>query len=189
MAAMAVEPAPRRLTVEEYYQMARAGILRPEDRVELIEGRIFTATPMGSPHAGAVSWFTNVLPRRLEGKALVQIQCPIRLDDYSDPEPDVAVLKPRSDHYRSRHPGPEDVLLLIEAGETSADWDRRVKAPLYARFGIPEVWRVDLGREVIVAHRDPGPEGYHTLRTFRRGETLSPVLLPDLQLAADEILG
>lgn len=186
MAAMAVEPAPRRFTVDEYYQMAHAGILRPQDRVELIEGEIIVMTPMGSPHAGALSRFTNTLPQRLEGKALVRVQCPIRLDDYSEPEPDVALLKPRADHYETEHPGPEDVLLLIEIGQTSAEWDRRVKAPLYARFGIPELWRVDLGREVIVAHRDPG---YQTLRTFRRGETLSPTLLPDLQLAADEILG
>lgn len=186
---MAVEALRRRFNVDEYYEMARAGILGPEDRVELIEGEIVAMTPIGPRHSADVDRCTNILAPRLQGRAIVRIQGPVRLDDYSEPEPDVAILKPRADFYSHAHPGPEDVLLLIEVSETSADFDQRVRTPLYARFGILELWRVDVGRSVIVVHRDPGPEGYETILTVRRGEKLSPALLPDLEIEADEILG
>ncbi|MDW8065964.1 MAG: Uma2 family endonuclease, partial [Anaerolineae bacterium] len=106
-----------------------------------------------------------------------------------EPQPDLALLRPRGDFYASAHPGPGDVLLVIEVAESSGEYDRERKLPLYARSGIPEAWVVDLERGEVVVGRDPSPEGYRALRIARRGETLSPLAFPDFTLLVDELLG
>lgn len=131
--------APRRLfTAEEYHTMLRAGILTADDRVELIEGEVLRMSPIGSRHAGGVNRLNDFFVRKLEGRAIVGVQAPVHLSDLSEPQPDLALLRPREDFYSHSHPTPGDVLLLIEVAETSADFDRAVKAPLYARAGVPE---------------------------------------------------
>jgi Uma2 family endonuclease len=178
----------RRFTVEEYSRMAQAGILTEDDRVELIEGAVVEMAAIGSRHAACVGRLTAVLSAAQTG-GIVWVQNPIRLGEHSEPQPDLVLLRPRPDFYASAHPGPGDVLLLIEVSETSADADREVKVPLYARAGIAEVWLVDLEAEGIEVYRQPSAEGYRVSRQARRGETLSPEAFPDLTLAADEILG
>jgi Uma2 family endonuclease len=122
--------------------MARAEILREDDRVELVEGEVVQMSPVSSRHAGAVNRLVASLARlQVEGRAVVSIQNPV---EFGEPQPDVAVMRPRPDFYGTAHPGPEDVLLLVELAETSAEYDRQVKVPLYARWGFPEVWVVDL---------------------------------------------
>lgn len=111
-----------------------------------------------------------------------------RLDEGSEPEPDIAVVRPRSPGFPPSHPTPDDVLLLIEVADTSFDFDLRTKIPLYARHGIPEVWLVNLTRETIIIHRDPAPDGYRTIEVRRRGDHVSPSAFPDQQFAVDEIL-
>ncbi len=186
---MALQLTRRRFTVDEYHQMARAGILGEDDRVELIDGEIVEMAPIGRRHAGCVNYLNGLFGERLRGATVVSVQNPVRLGERSEPQPDVALLRPRPDYYRFGHPRPPDVLLIVEVAESSAALDRRVKLPLYARSGIPEVWLVDLGKETIRAYRDPSPDGYRTARTFRRGERLSPSAFPDLELAVAEILG
>ncbi|GBD09860.1 hypothetical protein HRbin22_02122 [Candidatus Thermoflexus japonica] len=122
-------------------------------------------------------------------RAIVSAQDPIRLGPHSEPQPDVALLRPRPDFYASAHPGPEDVLLIVEVAETSADYDRTVKIPLYARHGIPEAWLVDLAEERVEIYRQPGPEGYREIHIARRGDMVSPALVPGLAVAIEEILG
>lgn len=178
----------RKFTVDEYERMGQAGILGEDDRVELIEGEIVEMTPIGDRHAGTVRRLINMLSARAGGTALVDAQNPLRLGEHSEPQPDIALLAPRADFYTA-HPTPADVLLLIEVAETSAEPDRRVKVPLYARGGVPEVWLVDLDGETVTVYRDPAPDGYRTERTVHRGETLAPAALPDLRVAAEEILG
>ncbi len=179
----------RRFTVEEYHRLAEAGILTEDDRVELIEGELVKMSPIGSRHAACVrrlaDWFFTHHGHRF----LVSVQDPISLGPYSEPQPDLALLRPRADFYASAHPGPSDVLLVIEVAESSADYDREHKLPLYGRAGIPEAWVVDLSRGEVVVGRDPSPEGYRTVRIARRGETLSPLAFPDLALPVEEILG
>ena len=119
----------------------------------------------------------------------VENKCARQLHVANEPQPDIMLLRPRADFYRAHIPGPADVLLVVEVAESSAALDRRVKLPLYARSGIPEVWLVDLGQETIGAYRDPSPDGYRTAQTFRRGERLSPAAFPELELAVAEILG
>lgn len=186
---MPVRLLTRRFTVEEYYRMAQAGILSEDDRVELIEGAIVEMAAIGSRHAGCVKRLQRLFHRRVGERAVVSVQNPVRLGRYSEPQPDLALLRLRPDFYASAHPGPGDVLLIVEVSETSADADREVKVPLYARAGVPEVWLVDLEGQVIEVCRKPSAEGYREARQVRRGEALSPEAFPDLAPAADEILG
>ena len=182
---MVVWPHDRPFTVDEYHRMAEAGILRPDERVELIDGRIVAMNPIGSPHAWCVSRLTRVLARRDD--VLVNVQNPIRLDDRSEPEPDLIVL--RLETPTDRHPRPEHVLLVIEVADTSLAYDRGTKAPLYARHGIPELWIADLGGQRVEVHREPSPTGYGLVRVFGRGEVVAPAFAPDFAVEVDALLG
>src|SRR5687768_12095899 len=155
-------PRRHRLTVADYYRMAEVGILDAEARVELIDGEIIDMAPPGSPHAATVHYLIEILVLAAGGKASVLVQNPVRLSEYSEPQPDVALLRRRDDFYRERHPQPDDVLLLIEVAATSLRFDRDTKLPLYARHGIPEMWLVDLGRRRLSRHRAP-QQGSYTL--------------------------
>jgi Uma2 family endonuclease len=182
--------APRLFTVKDYYRMAEAGIFHEDDRVELIEGEIVEMTPIGSWHASVVDVLNNLLVRKLSpASGIVRVQSPIHLHDLSEPQPDVSVLKPRPDRYRAAHPGPEDLLLIIEVADSSVDYDRVVKLPLYARSGIPEVWIVYREAEAIEIHRQASGEGFREVRRALRGETISPAALPDVWLEVGEVLG
>ena len=180
----------RRFTVEEYHRMQEAGILNEDDRVELLEGEILEMPPIGPAHAGSVNRLVaRLLPLQAQGRALLSVQNPIRLGPDSEPQPDVALLRPRGDFYAASHPGPEDVWLVVEVAERSADYDRLVKLPLYGRWGVLEAWVVDLGAGEVVVGRGPSAEGYREVRVVRRGEVLSPLAFPDLVLPVDDLLG
>jgi Uma2 family endonuclease len=186
---MAIDPQKRLITVSEYYAMAENGILSPDERVELIEGEIYRMAAIGNRHAGCVNRLTRRLVPSLLERATVTIQNPVRLSQLSEPEPDVCVLRYRSDFYASGHPSPADVFLIIEVADTSLDLDQRVKLPLYARSGIPEVWIVDIPKGSIEIHRSPQAGRYREARHVQRGERLSPAAFPDLDLDAAQILG
>ncbi len=180
----------RKFTVEEYHLLARAGILREDDRVELIDGEVVEMSPVGSRHAGTVKRLLDrFLPLQVAKRVVLSVQDPVRLGEFTEPQPDLALLRPRADFYTAGHPTPEDVLLLVEVAETSADYDRQVKLPVYARWSIPEVWILDLDHDRIEVYRDPSPNGYRDARTVTRGQPLSPSAFPDLNLPADELLG
>ncbi len=186
---MTVQLLRRGFTVEEYYRIAQAGILTGDDRVELIEGEIIKMTPVGSRHAACVDRLTRLFSARAGWQAIVRVQNPIRLGERSEPQPDLALLRFRSDFYASSHPGPEDVLLVVEVAETSADVDREVKLPLYARSGIAEAWLVDLAGGQVEVGRRPTLRGYEEVERFGRGARVRSRALPELDLAVDEILG
>ncbi|MBI4639469.1 MAG: Uma2 family endonuclease [Candidatus Tectomicrobia bacterium] len=186
---MTVQAAQRLFTVTEYYLMAEAGILSEDDRVELIEGKIMNMSPIGSRHAACVKRLNTLFSRQVGQAALVSVQDPIRLDDYSEPEPDLALLRPRDDFYAQGHPTPADVLLIVEVADTSEEYDREVKILLYARAGIPEVWLVSLPRDLFEIYRRPTPNGYQDVRQARRGEIVVAQSIPGLTMAVDAILG
>jgi len=178
----------RRFNVDEYYRMAEAGILDPNERVELIEGEIVRMAAIGSRHASCVNRINRLLVPLVGDRALVQIQGPVRLSDMSEPEPDVALLRPRADDYASAHPGPADVLLVIEVADTTEGLDRAVKGPLYARAGIREYWLVDLAGDRITVHRKPGEGGFGRVSVHGRSETVRPEAFPDLEVAISDVL-
>ena len=140
--------------------MAEVGILEPDARVELIDGDIIDMAPPGSPHAAAVHYLNEVLVRAAGGRANVLVQNPVRLSDFSEPQPDLALLRRREDFYREQHPRPDDVLLIVEVSATSLRFDRETKSPLYARHGIPELWLVDLGGRRLSRYRTPQHGSY-----------------------------
>ena len=180
----------RLLTVDEYHTMARAGILTEDDRVELIDGKIITMSPVGSLHAACVNRITHLFAQCTAGRAIISVQNPIQLADVQEPQPDVALLHPRADFYASQHPGPTDVLLLVEVAGTSLDYDRTIKMPRYAAAGIPEVWIVALGEEHVEVYRRPTAQGYATRTVVSRGDVLTVEALPELgHLAVTDVLG
>ena len=186
---MSVGIRRRLFTVADYHRMAEAGILSEDDRVELLEGEIVSVSPVGSRHAACVKRLVRWFTREGGDRVIVGVQDPVQLGEHSEPQPDLTLLKPRADFYAASHPGPEDVLLLVEVAEASAVVDREVKVPLYARAGIPEVWVVDLTRHHVEVYRRPSPQGYEEVRVLRRGETVTPALLPDLVVPVDAFLG
>ncbi|MGQ0550298.1 MAG: Uma2 family endonuclease [Armatimonadota bacterium] len=186
---MAVPLLRRRFTVDEYYRMADAGIFSEDDRVELIEGEIVEMVPTGSQHAGYVGKLNRILSSRVGESAFVWVQNPVRLSEHSEPLPDLALLRPRADFYTSAHPGPDDILLLVEVAETSAEYDRGVKVSLYSRYGAREFWLIDLRQEAVEVYRAPAPEGYREIQTVRRGGQLTIEALPTIGLSVDEIFG
>ena len=143
-----------RISVDEYYRMAEVGLIAPDARTELIDGEVIEMPPMGSPHAGTVGQLQHLLSPATK-EAQLRVQLPVRLDNYSEPQPDLAVVLPRKDFYRSRHPLPPDTLLIIEVSDSSLRFDRDIKVPLYARNQIPEVWLVDLQHNRIHFFRRP----------------------------------
>lgn len=179
----------RRFTVEEYHRMGEAGILPEDERVELIEGEIVMMTPIGPPHAGSVNRLTRLWTSRLGDRAIVQVQNPVRLTLDTEPQPDLALLRPRADFYAKSHPQATDVFLLIEVADTTAETDRRVKIPLYAKAGIPEVWLLDLSADRVEVYRQPTPDGYRQVLSFSRGQAFAPGAFSDLTLTADDLLG
>ncbi len=159
---MAVQVERQRFTVEDYYKMAEVGILKPEDRVELINGEIIKMSPIKSQHAGHVTRLNALLSKLIGDLAIVSVQNPIRIDDFSEPEPDIALLKPLADFYTVHHPGPEDVFLLIEVSDTTLRYDQKVKLKLYAEAGIPEVWIVNLQDRCVEVYREPEAGRYQS---------------------------
>ncbi|MGH9181576.1 MAG: Uma2 family endonuclease, partial [Acidimicrobiales bacterium] len=123
----------------------------------------------------------------LDGRAVVGVQDPVRFRPDCEPQPDLSVLVMRDDDYSIGHPGPGDVLLLVEVCDTSGPFDRVRKIPLYAQHGVPEVWLVDIPGVAVEAHTEPVIGGYGTVRRFGAGDTVSPGPFPDLVLAVSDL--
>lgn len=168
--------------------MAEVGILKPDDRVELLDGDVIPMAPMSSRHAAAISKITEWLQRAFAGRAMVRVQSPIRLDGFSEPEPDLALVRVDASHYADAHPQPADVLLLIEVAQSSLAFDRDIKIPHYARAGIPETWLINLELQQIELFRVPAPLGYATTTVNRRGATLAPQAFPQGVVNVDDLL-
>jgi Uma2 family endonuclease len=156
--------APKRhpISVNEHLRMGESRVLAPEARVELIEGEIIDMSPVGPPHASTTNRLNRIFSEALGARVIVSVQNPIVLGDLSAPQPDMALLKPRDDFYEATHPEADDVLLLVEIADSSLSHDRDRKLPLYARFGIPEVWLIDVEGRHLDVHRDPDGGRYAT---------------------------
>jgi Uma2 family endonuclease len=186
---MTLTPTRRRFTVHDYGRMGQAGILTEDDRVELIDGEIIEMSPIGSRHVATVGRFSKRFEQRFGDVTLVFVQSPVRLAEHDEPEPDLALVKPRPDFYAAALPTPPVIFLLVEVADTSLDFDRRPKLPLYARHGIPEVWLVDVTTETILVSRDPTPSGYRTSWMVGRGDRIAPLAFPERELDGVELLG
>jgi Uma2 family endonuclease len=186
---MSVQFQKRYFNVDEYYRMAEVGLLSPDDRVELIEGEIVEMSPIGCTHAGTVDRSSDFLKRKLSDAVQVRVQNPIRLNDFSEPQPDIALLRPREDFYTKAHPTASDVLIVIEVSDTSVNYDRNVKLPLYARARIPEAWLMVLPKEAIEIHSQPKNGKYQKVQRLKRGKTLVSPTIPTFSCKVEDLLG
>ena len=184
----AVIPAPRKFTVAEYYRMAEAGILHPDERVELIEGEIIVMAPIGNHHAAWVAQIIELFLSKALGTLTLWSQSSLPLSDGSTPEPDIVLLRRREDFYFGSRPSPEDILLVIEVSDTTLNYDRNVKVPLYAGNNVPETWLMNLEANCIEVYREPGAQGYQQSLILHRGDTIAPQALPDITLNVADIL-
>jgi Uma2 family endonuclease len=183
--AVDVERARRCFTIEEYEKMAATGILAQDERVELIDGEIVEMSPIGDPHAAAVDNLNHVLGSRLGERVRVRVQGPVRVPPRSIPQPDLALLRPRS--YWHEGATTSDALLVIEVSDTSLQYDRTVKLRLYARAGIPEYWIVDVNTDTVEVYRLPSGERYADRQVLARGQSVAPLEFPDAVIPVDAI--
>jgi Uma2 family endonuclease len=177
-----------RITVDEYERMVDSGALTENERVELIRGEIVPKMPIGPKHAACLKRLIRLLSRRLGDSAIVGSQDPVRLID-SEPEPDISLVRPRSDFYASGHPRPDDIFLITEVADSSLDDDRNIMRPLYAEAGIAEFWIVNIPEERLEVYRGPRPDGrYSDVQTLGRGQSTGILGLPGIVVGVDEVL-
>lgn len=186
---MTVQLLRRKFTVQQYHKMVESGILTENERVELIRGEIVEMSPIGTKHAACVNRLVNLLVQLLGKFVIVGAQNPVSLNDNSEPQPDVVLLKPRDDFYENAHPQPEDIFLLIEVADRTVIYDRQEKIPLYAQANINEVWLVDINAQVVEVYQQPTTTGYQQIQKFTSCQTLSIPSFPDVNITVNEIFG
>jgi Uma2 family endonuclease len=181
-------PAPHQFSAEDYHRLAELGFLASDARVELLDGEIHDMSPIGPFHGGLVKRLIRLFSLCAKGRWILSVQDAVRLDKYSEPQPDLMLLKPAPDDYTTHHPTPDDVLLLIEVADSSLEFDRRKKLPLYARAAIPEVWIINLQELEIEVYREPHLTAYGSSSVSRPGEKLAPQKFPDVKIDVTELL-
>lgn len=169
--------------------MGDVGVLNTNDRLELVNGEIVEMTPIGSRHAACVKRLNELIGRAAGDSAIIQVQDPVVLGDYSEPQPDLAILRRRSDYYAERHPGPSDIYLIVEVADRSLRYDREIKVRLYAATGVGEVWVVDVAGRGVDVYRSAGPGGYEDSTSLSLGDTVSPTALPHISLRVADMVG
>jgi Uma2 family endonuclease len=183
-------PRPTKIDVERYHRMIDAGVFRAEDRIELIEGEMLEMAPINDDHIATVNECNRLCyTSGLHLHAEISVQNPVVLGSLSEPEPDLLLLRPRADHYRKGKAVGSDVLLLIEVSWSSLHFDRTVKMPLYARFGVVESWILNLEERVLEVHRDAGPRGYASRTVLKPGQRIRLQALPEFELDWGVVLG
>lgn len=181
-------PSRTRISVERYQKMVAAGVLTKYDRIELIEGEMIDMAPIGKVHSAITSQLHELLVTKLSGAATVVSGGPVNLGNFSEPQPDLMVLKRRDDFYRAKIPDAADVMLLIEVSDTSLAFDQSIKLNLYARYGVTEYWVVDVTAKRVLVHRQPSQGAYAQQVEVLGQETVSPLAFPDFKIAVSELL-
>jgi Uma2 family endonuclease len=185
---MEAELTKRLFTVDEYHRMGRAGILHERERVELIDGEIIQMSPIGRRHYVCVIKANSLFIRAFGDRAVISPQNPLLLNDWTEPEPDVVVLKGRPDFYAKKTPVPNDVLFIVEVSDTTLSYDQTIKLPQYAAAGIPEVWMEDLRNEALHVYREPSGKSYRAVQMLRPGDIVSPLVFIEITFQVDDLL-
>ena len=180
---------PHCWTYDQYMELGRAGILNEDERTELLDGEIVCMSPIGHRHVYVVDQLTKRLGQWMAGRALLRVQSPLRFNPVEAPQPDVVLLRPNEDEFRSREAGPWDALLVVEVAETSLDTDREVKGPKYARAAIAEYWVADVDSPAVIVHQKPVGGEYTEVRTYGPGESWQSPSLEGRTVSVDEVLG
>lgn len=178
---------PKKFTVEDYYRLGETGMIAPNERTELLDGVIYPMEPIGPFHGGVNDSLAEYFWELSQGRWTVRVQNSIRINNTSEPQPDIALVARAPHAYKRRHPKPADVYLLIEVADTTVDTDRRLKLPLYAEAKILEYWIVNLRDEVIEIYREPHSRGYSVTTMHKAGEKITPEEFPDVKVDVAEI--
>ncbi|WP_330205281.1 Uma2 family endonuclease [Cyanobacterium sp. Dongsha4] len=181
----------RKFTIEQYHRMGETNIFHPEERLELIKGKIVPMSPLGLKHMTTVNRLTNLFYRHLLDKALISVQNSIQLDNYSEPQPDLVVAKLRDDFYATKPIQPDDICLLIEVSDSTIKYDQevKIKIPLYAENKIQEVWLVNLNDDILEIYTQPEDNFYQNLQKLNKQKIISPLSFPDLKINLSDIFG
>ncbi len=179
----------KKFTITEFEQMAETGIIKDEDRFELIEGELIDMGKIGKRHASCVDRLNDLFRDKFGKGVLVRSQNPIQLGNYSQPQPDLAILTRKNDYYETAHPTPEDIFLLVEVADTTIETDREIKIPLYAKHNILEVWLINLNREVVEVYSQSNLNSYSKETILTKGQIISPISFPEININVDEIFG
>ena len=179
----------RLITTADYHRMAEVGIIAADERLELIAGQIVKKMPKGPAHSALCKRIEKLLEHRLGEQVLVRLQDPIQLDNYSEPEPDIAVVHPDDGFYADRHPGPDKVYLIIEVADTTIRQDLGSKADLYAAAGIQDYWVFNVGMQQLHVFREPSPDGYQRQLILSAQQSIEMLAFPDCQIAVQSCFG
>jgi Uma2 family endonuclease len=180
-------PSRTRISADRYHLMVAKGVLTTYDRIELIEGEMFDMAPMGTRHSAITSRLHEMFVLLASRSATVVSGGPVVLGEFSEPQPDLMLLKRRADFYSGAHPAAADVLLLVEVSDSSLAFDQSVKLNLYSRYGVSEYWVIDIEGRRIVTYREPTATGYGCALEFTAAGTVTPRAFPDLKIAVGEI--
>jgi Uma2 family endonuclease len=175
-------------TVEEYHRMAEAGIFEPGERVELLAGKIIWMIAKGTAHRSAVGRTDKLLQNLLANRAWIAVQDPVKLNERSEPEPDIAVVKIDPLDYADHHPTPSEIYLIIEVADSSLKLDTEIKAQAYSQAGIKDYWVLDVVNRELIILRNPAESGYQNQETIAENEIVSPLEFPDLQITVSQML-
>ena len=184
---VAFVPEKTRISVDRYQKMIAAGILTERDRIELIDGEMVNTAPIGPKHAALTARLTKLFVLSVGDTAIVSPGGPVNLGDFSEPQPDVLLLRPRGDYYAGKIPEASDVLLLIEISDSTLAFDQSTKRALYARHGVVEYWIVDVEGKRIQVHREPTVNGYAQAHEFSMTDSVSPQALPAVRLIVQSL--
>lgn len=182
------KPTVRRFTVEEVYKMAETGILPEGERTELIEGEIIVMGKQGPQHASSSSRINDYLRDLLGRLAMVRFQLPIRLDDWSEPEPDIAIVLLDEDYYSDHHPTPSETLFVLEVSDSTLQFDRVRKSRIYAKAGIRQFCILNLKDRELEDHRQPDPNGYRSKQIYTEGESFKLAAFPNISINVSDLL-
>ena len=185
---MALDYQRRPITVEQYHLMGEAGVFAPGERVELLDGELIAMAPIGHAHNYGVRRLSKIFIPRFLDRALVDIGLPVVLDDISEPQPDVTLLRLHPTDYHDATPRASDALLVVEVSDSSLRYDRGRKLHAYARTGIPEVWIVDVQGRRVERYVDLVDVTYETHEVVAAGGTLAPRAFPDDAISVDDFL-
>jgi Uma2 family endonuclease len=175
-------------TVQEYHHMSELGILDASERTELIAGKIVLKTAKTPLHVIALRLLAGSLEKALNRSVLVRTQDPILLDNFSEPEPDLAIVKGTMFDYADRHPSPEDVYLVVEVADSTLKKDCEVKDKLYARSNITDYWVIDVKNRQVHIFRTPTPTGYDSHLILSESQAVSPLAFPSILIPISSIL-
>ena len=183
--AVEIEPPRRLFTADEFERMAEAGIFQDDERLELIDGEIFEMSPIGPGHGACVANLNKRFVLGVGDRGVVWIQSSARMALRSVPQPDLALLRPRS--YRRANPRPDDILLVVEVADSSLRYDRTRKRQLYANAGIREYWVVSVEDEWVEIYRSGQGNGYEEARRFGGADPIAPLAFPDVVITVADL--